>query len=120
MAPIAILGPSWFGPFLQFGHLAMFCVGSYKQVQLKNRALDVEDVLVTSLGDTVMMKAIFFSDIQGHLASPSPLSSFLSTPYTSAKLALCSVHPPAFSLPGFGLVYTVSFALSALSTLTST
>ena len=31
------LGPFWFGLVLLFGHLAMFCLGSYKQAQLKKK-----------------------------------------------------------------------------------
>ena len=33
-------------------HLALFCLGSYKQAQLKNKGLDVGNVVGTSVGDT--------------------------------------------------------------------
>ena len=51
MAAHRHLGPFWFGLVLQFSHLAMFCLGSYKQAQLKNRALDMETVWGIYLGD---------------------------------------------------------------------
>ena len=48
-APHRHLGPFCFGLVLQFGHLAMFCLGSCKQAKLKNKASPVGDVLGTSL-----------------------------------------------------------------------
>ena len=50
-APYCHLRSFWFGPVLPFAHLALFCLGSYKQAQIKNKALDMENVLGTFLGD---------------------------------------------------------------------
>ena len=47
--PITILDLSGLAWVLPFGHLALFCLRSYKQTQLKNKALDRENVLGTSL-----------------------------------------------------------------------
>ena len=52
-APHRHLGPFCFGLVLPLGHLSLFCLGSCKQTQLKNKALDMENVLGTSLGDKI-------------------------------------------------------------------
>ena len=57
-APHRHLGPLRFGPVLPFGHLALFCLGSYKQAQVKNKALDMENVLGTSLGDELHILSV--------------------------------------------------------------